>query len=170
MSAGAFDMAVTYFPFLPSNQAPPQFSPTFDGAQYTVILKWSLARQAYFINIYTLGGVLIVALPLIESPVGNIIEAISWDFNTTKASLITLEPHGYVIGTLISLTVTGCTPDDYNGTYLMAVSDDVTLTYQIDTDPGDATVLGFVSFDISMTAGYFSSYLVFRNNQFEVSP
>lgn len=163
-------MAITYFPFLPSNIAPPQFSPTFDGAQYTVILTWSLERQAYFINIYTLAGVLVLAMPLLESPVGNLIESLGWDFNTSKVSAVTLVPHGYAVGTLVALTVAGCTPDAYNGAYLMAVVNETTLQYTIATDPGDATVCGTVSFNISMTAGYFESTLVFRNNQFEVSP
>lgn len=160
----------TIFPFQPSNQTPPQFSPTFDGTQYTVILTWSLFGQRYYINIYTLAGVLIVSLPLVESPSSLPIESLSWDLNTSTVSLITANPHGFSIDSVTNLAVSGCTPDVYNGTFLMVAQDTMTLQYALSPDPGLASALGAVSYDISMTAGYFASTLVFRGGQFIVSP
>lgn len=58
----------TVTPFVPSLLAPFQFQPTLDGQVYTVIVTWNLAGQRYYVNVYTLQGVLIASLPLIGSP------------------------------------------------------------------------------------------------------
>lgn len=60
----------TFTNFAPSPQTPFQFQPTLDGQAYTVVVTWNLFGQRYYVNIYDLGGVLVVCLPLIGSPVG----------------------------------------------------------------------------------------------------
>ncbi len=163
-------MAITYFPFTPSNKSAPQFQPTFDGLQFTVIVTWSLFGQRFYVNCYALDGSLQFALPLIESNAGLTIEALAFSLPSGLVTLTTATPHGYALGTLVNLTVAGCAPDAFNGAFQCAVASPTTLTYPLASDPGAASVFGSISYLISMTAGYFDSTLVFRNGQFEVSP
>lgn len=58
------------FDFTPSQQVPFQFQPTLDGQTYTLIVTWNLFGRRYYVNVYTLDGVLIEAIPLIGSPPG----------------------------------------------------------------------------------------------------
>lgn len=50
-------------------------------------------------------------------------------------------PHGYDVGDTIELTIAGCTPTGYNGTYLCTITGANTLTY-VRTNPGSLTVPG----------------------------
>ena len=54
--------------FTPTDTANFQFQADFDGSSYNIIVNWSLAGLRYYVNIYTTQGVLVVCLPLIESP------------------------------------------------------------------------------------------------------
>ena len=58
----------TYVNFTPSTNALFQFQATLDGNLYNVVITWSLAGQRYYINVYALDGTLIVAKPLVGSP------------------------------------------------------------------------------------------------------
>jgi hypothetical protein len=59
----------------------------------------------------------------------------------TAATLVTASPHGLTTGDQI--TVTGATPDAFNGTFTVTVVDASTITYTMATAPGgDATVVG----------------------------
>ena len=62
--------------------------------------------------------------------------------NTTLTALATTDgPHGLVTGDYV--TITGCTPAAYNGTFSVTVTGDTTFTYTMLTDPlGSATVVG----------------------------
>lgn len=59
---------ITYTQFRPSLNQNFSFSPTLDGAQYTVLVTWSLFGQRWILNLYTLQGVLVVEMPLTGSP------------------------------------------------------------------------------------------------------
>jgi hypothetical protein len=54
--------------FVPSATAPFQFQPTFDNNVYTVIVKWNLARQGFYLAIYDVNTVLLRYSPMIGSP------------------------------------------------------------------------------------------------------
>jgi hypothetical protein len=54
--------------FVPSATAPFQFLPTFDGNVYTVIVKWNLARQGFYLAIYDVNATLLIYKPMIGSP------------------------------------------------------------------------------------------------------
>lgn len=164
----------TYYNFTPSrvNSPPFQFSPTLDGATYNVVIMWNIARQGYYVNVYALDGTLIVSLPLIGSPTGLQISALSWD--GVNANVALTNPHRISVGSCVQRTVTGVVPDGYNGSFLMVASGPSSLSYPLPTDPGgDATTPGAVLNNINLVAGYFvTSTLVFRgqSQQFEVAP
>lgn len=59
---------VATFDFVPTTNATFTFQPTLDGQVYNVIVTWNLFGQRFYVNIYELGGALVVSLPLIGSP------------------------------------------------------------------------------------------------------
>ena len=161
---------MTIFPFLPSNTAPFQFQPTLDGDVYTVVVTWNLFGRRYYANVYQLDGTLVVSLPVIGSAGGVGISSIVWGGG--KVTVTTAVPHGYRVTSTVAVTISGCAPDAFNGRYDCAITGPTTFFYLLANDPGTFTLLGVASYDISLTAGYFDSTLVFREaaQQFEVSP
>lgn len=55
-------------PFTASALEPFQFQPTLDGQTYTALVKWNFYAQRYYVEIYTLGGELVLAIPMVGSP------------------------------------------------------------------------------------------------------
>lgn len=161
----------TFFDFVPSTVAPPQFQPTLDGQQYTCVVRWNIFGQRYYVACFSLGGQLIFNRPLIGSAVGVNIESLSWSLGGS-VSLVTTVPHGLKPGKTADLTVSGCVPEAYNGVWRCYAEDPQTLTFQLSTNPGNTTSLGNVGYEVSICANYFASRLVYRtaNMQFEVSP
>lgn len=162
----------TYFPVRRSSSGAPQFSPTLDGNQYTVIVRWSLFGQRYYVDCYDQSGTLQFSRPLIESPGGQTIQTLAYDELSGLAQGTTDAPHGFQIGSTTMLTVSGAAPDVYNGSFLVLATGPDTFSYPlvVSADPGAASAAGVLSYDISMTAGYFASTLVYRNGVFAVSP
>lgn len=159
------------FDFLPTTVAPYTFQPTLDGLEYTGIVTWNLFGQRWFLNLYKLDGTLVVAEPLIGSPVGLFIETLTWSKGLALAT--TTLPHGYRIGESIDLTIVGCSPDAYNGRFRCFVVDENMFTYSIPSVTPAAATVGSVGYDINLVAGYFTtSTLVYRvaNGQIEVNP
>ncbi len=70
----------------------------------------------------------------------------------------------------LNLTIAEASPDAYNGTYSMLVDSPTTLNFAMTNDPGTLVTSGTLSYLISLCAGYFTSTMVYRNTQFEVSP
>lgn len=167
----------TTFQFSPSQQAPFQFQPTLDGATYNAIVTWNLFGQRYYVSLYTLDGTLVFNLPLIGSEGAVNLASLSWKLGVATATLDTATPgintRRYKTGSLVNLTVSGVLPDAYNGSVQASVQSGNSFSYPMPgSDPGSAVQLGVFSYDISLTAGYFDSTLVFRkfNNVFEVNP
>lgn len=159
----------TYYPFYPNQSQAFSFQPSFDGSQYLVTVRWNLFGLRWYVNITDLNGNPIVTLPRIESPVALPLASISWANNLV--TIVTQQPHGYQIGLTIAVTIAGCAPAGYNGMVDAFVLDGETLTYPLVMDPGSATAIGSVDWFVNMVAGYFTtSTLVYRNQQFEVSP
>lgn len=161
----------TYYNFTPSAVQPFQFQPTLDGNTYNVTVTWNVYGQRWYVNVFTLNGDLVFSLPLIGSPSLINLQALSWANGEVTAT--TAVPHGYAIGKTVALTFAGSSPDAYNGPFdAMSVGPN-SLSYPLAEDPGQATVLGTVGYNIDLAGGYFeTSTLVFReaSNQFEVSP
>jgi hypothetical protein len=160
----------TYFNFTPSVTAAYQFQPTLDGQVYNCIILWSLFGQRYYIQIADLSGNIIVYEALTGSDTGVNISSLVW--NQGQVTLTTSAPHGYRIGAVIDLTVSGCAPAAYDGRFQCQITGRETLTYSLAANPGTATGFGALTYDISLVSGYFQSTLVFRkpNMQFEVNP
>ena len=160
----------TYTDFQPSTQQVFSFSPTLDGAQYNCTLTWNLFGQRYYINCSDLSNNLIFSLPLIGSPDGIIVEAVTWDSGTVTVE--TTVPHGYRPGQTVNLTLSQTTPSEYSGNWNMLVINGSELTFTLASNPGNCTAPGLLYDNINIAAGYFTSTLVFResSSQFEVTP
>ena len=163
-------MSITYFPFTPVPNSNFVFQPTLDGDVYNCVVTWNFAAQRYYLNIYNLDGTLIVSRAMVGSPLGINLSALSWANGIVTATMN--EPIIYRIGSSVQYTVAGSIPDAYNGAVIGYVTSETTFTYPLAADPGAATTLGNAAQNISLTAGYFSSTLIYRiaNQQFEVSP
>ena len=84
---------------------------------------------------------------------------------------VTAEPHGYALGIVVPLVISGCTPAAYNGNVQANVVDAETLTWPLNANPGTATAVGMADWIINLVQGYFqTSTMVFRNQQFETNP
>jgi hypothetical protein len=160
----------TLFNFTPSAIAAFQFQPTLDGQVYNATVVWSLFGRRFYLNLTDLSGNLIVYEALTGSNTGVNISTLSW--NQGQVTLTTSVSHGYNIGSVVNLTVSGCAPSSYNGAFRCQITGLNTMTYFLATDPGIATGFGALTYDVSLVSGYFASTLVFRqpNAQFEVSP
>jgi hypothetical protein len=162
---------MTTFPFNPTGQATFSFEPTLDGQQYQAIVTWNLFAQRYYLNLYTLSNVLVVALAIVGSPSGVQLQSLAWAKG--KVTATTEAPHGYKTGKIVTLVIAGVTPDGYNGTFQCLITGPSTFTYALAANPGQATALGTATYNINLVGGYFTtSSLVYRApaNQFEVSP
>ena len=161
----------TYFPFTPSRDSVPQFSPTLDGAQYLYTCTWNLFAQRYYLNCLDADGNRIFSRALVETPPALALESLTWSELTGLVTATTQAPHGYAIGSAVGLTVAGCSPDTYNGAALVTITGPSSFTYPLSADPGANVVAGSASQLIDMAAGYFAaSTLIFRNSAFEVAP
>jgi hypothetical protein len=166
-------MTVTFTNFTPSVSAVPpfQFSAVFDGNTYNVSLTWLVFGQRWYFTVSDLFGNLVVYAAVIGSSVGAEIAAASW--SNGFVTIETSTPHGFLVGATVEATIVNCQPDALNGTFPAYVNDRFTMTFPLPADPGPATALGSVEYNINLVTAYFeTSSLVFRtaNNQFEVSP
>lgn len=73
----------TLYQFAPSVTANYSFSPTLDGAQYSVIISWQLFGRRWIVNVYDLSGNLVLAKPLRSSPDDYDINIIGGYFTST---------------------------------------------------------------------------------------
>jgi hypothetical protein len=161
----------TIVAFQPSPSSPFQFNAVLDGSTYVGIVTWSFFGRRYYLNVLDLAGTLVTSRPLIGSPTGIALQGISW--SRGLATALTKVPHGFRLGTVANLSISGTTPAGYDGTFACSIVDKNTLTYALATDPGDPTTFGSVSYDVNLVAGYFkTSSLIFRQQaqQFEISP
>ena len=166
----------TYIPFTPSAVSAFQFQCVLDGQPYNVTVTANLFRSsnnstgAFYINVTDVNGDLIVSRAMGGSPVGQNLASLSWA--NGKVTATTQAPHGYKIARIVTLTISGASPDGYNGTFPCLVTSPTTFTYPLATNPGMATVPGTASFNVNLVGGLFASSLVFRtaNQQFEIAP
>ena len=161
----------TYYSFTPSNDRPPYFMPTFDGNSYTIKILWNVSAKRYYIYCTsTINNNLIFMVPLIESSPSIVIKSLEWDQYNDRIVLETQVPHGFIVGSVVDLVISGCAPDDYNGTGLCTILSPTQIFYPLSAKPDDPDMYGVVSKIISLTKGYFLSTLVYRNGVFEVNP
>ncbi len=161
----------TYFPFAPSRRNVPQFAPTLDGQQYSCTCSWNLFGQRYYLTCFDQTGTLVFSKPVVDTPAAAPINSLAWNGLSNKVTATTQAPHGYKIGSLVELTITGCAPDAYNGVFMCVITGVSAFTYAMVANPGANVVAGAYSQIIDIAAGYFqTSTIVYRNQTFEVSP
>jgi hypothetical protein len=161
----------TYTEFTPSNTQIFTFQPTLDGNSYIITIPWSLFGQRYYVTCRTLGGNLVFSLPLIGSPAGINVQAATWEPN--NATITAAIPHGFRVGSIINLTLSGMAPDAYNGTFACKIINGTQFTFPLNSFPGEVSTLGSVQYNINLAAGYFTaSTFIYRlqNRVFEVTP
>jgi hypothetical protein len=165
----------TYYNFAPSTAAPYQFQPVLDGQTYNATVPWLLFGRRYYLNLSAVDGTPIWYGAVVGSPTGFSIVDLVWANGRVTAT--TLVPHGLRIASTVSLNVSGCAPDTYNGLIEAYITGPSSFSYAIATDPGAASVFGSASQDINLIGGVpnisdvaFTSRLVFRqaSQQFEV--
>ena len=163
-------MTATLYPFIPSAGSPPQFTPTFDGEQYVVSVVWGLFGQRYFIKCVDMNGNLVYYQPLLESNPGLPVQSLAWNQLEDVVQGVTVDPHGYKVGSTVSLTVIGAEPAQYDGTWLVLITGPSSFSYPgaFTSDPGPASVAGVLAYQINMNAAYFDTPLVYVNGNFAV--
>lgn len=156
--------------FAPTQTQVFQFQATLDGAQYNVSLPWLLFGNRYYVVITAPDQTVVVNRSLIGSAAGAQIASLSWQRGRALAT--TLLPHGYKLARIVTLTISDVVPDAYNGMVQALITGPRSFSYALAADPGPATVFGAASYDVSLTAGYFASTMVYRapTRQFEISP
>lgn len=172
---------MTTFGFTPTATAPYRFQPTLDGAVYSATVTWNLFAQRWYLNLSDLSGNRIFSLPVVGSSAIQPLAALAWQNGTVTAT--TQDPHGYAIGIMIALTVSGATPGAYNGSFPCLTTGPSSFTYPLSADPDPPTTSvdglqtasapGAYSFDLNIAAGYFTtSTLVYRTSSgnFEITP
>jgi hypothetical protein len=161
----------TYYQFQPSENEAFNFQPTLDGAVYTIIVGWSLFGQRYYVQCYTNSNTLVFNVPLIGSQDGIHIQSASW-----LNGVVTMTcdvPHNFIVGSTVNATLRGFVPEQYNGGHQVFVTSNTTFTFPLSNNPGSPASLGYVDYNINLSAGYFTrSTLVYRqsNQTFEVNP
>lgn len=161
----------TVVPFQPTPFAPVSFMVTLDGQQYTVTVTWNLFGQRWYFNVSDLSGDVVLSEGLVGSPSPVQIASLAWANGLVTATTVT--PHGFLDRSTTDLTVAGCAPSAYSGAVQAYIQDKKKIFWPVAENPGPATQLGTVSFDIDLVEQYFQiSTVVFREStqQFEISP
>lgn len=154
----------TYVDFVPSTVTAFQFQATFDGGQYNVVVTWNEFGERYFINVYDLGGNLIVSRGLVGS--NTLLQAtFTWLSGTVTA--VTNSPHNVPLGAVTNITASQ-TGLGYDGPNQALATGAAGFTYPLAVNPGQPAN-GNVGQDVDLLGGYFDSTLVFRTatQQFE---
>ena len=167
--SGAFELT-TYVPFRPSNTAAPRLTVQLDYQDTTMIVTWNVASQRYFINLYTLDGVWVCTVPLIETSQGQRVVTMNFDPNEGVLVGQMEAPMYRSPGQVVHYTLEGFSPPSINGFKECLTLVDQRFTFPAD-DPGVISVMGHASRYMNMVDGYFQySTLIFRNGQFETNP
>ena len=161
----------SYYPVTPSQTTAPSVQVTLDGVLYTLTCLWSIFGQRYYVQSTSQSGAIIFLLPLVETSPAVPLSTASWTEATGLVTVQTVSPLSFPIGSLVNLTIVGCSPATYNGLYPCSMLNATTFTFELGADPGLFSTPGSVSFLLNLAAGYFTtSTLIYRNGQFEVTP
>jgi hypothetical protein len=149
----------TTVPFNPQTNTNFQFQATLDGQVYQCIITSNLFGSRYYLNIYDLSGNWIVTTALVGTPLGYDLASLSVSNNIASATTAT--PHTFTVGSVIPLAIAGNNPSGYNGTFQCNITGKSSFTYTLNQILTAATTLGTVNYNLSLTAGYFNSTLVY---------
>lgn len=73
-----------FFPIVRSPNAPFSFLATLDGQQYQCVMTWNLFGQRWYINVYTTGGALVLAIALPPSTNADVINVLAGYFQASS--------------------------------------------------------------------------------------
>jgi hypothetical protein len=157
--------------FVESTLNAPQFQVTLDAQPAVVVVTWNVSAQRYYVNIYNRDGVLIVARALVESPPGTALAALTWDQSRLVATATLAQPWRRQVGQVVDYAVRGCNPVGYNGVQRSLVLNDTQFEFELPTNPGPISLLGWVYRDFDMLQGWaVQSTMTFRDRRFTVIP
>ena len=88
----------TYVPFVPSQTGAPQFQATFDGELCTVVVRWNLAGQRYYVAVYDQTNALVVNRALVGSPLGYDINLIGGGYFATATLVFRTSTQQFEVG------------------------------------------------------------------------
>ena len=163
-------MPTQFYAFTPQPVGTPySFAPTLDGGTYQATVKWNHFAQRWYIALTTDNGTPVFNQALVGSQPAVAIQSLEWE--NGFVSIRCVFPHTFKVGDTNIISVRGCQPDAYNGTFLAYAFDAFTLVYPLAGPPGGAVKLGLTSYDINLAGPYFTqSTLVFRQGtqRFEV--
>jgi hypothetical protein len=162
----------TIIPFIPSNFATPKIAVTLDGQPYQLVMTWNVSAQRYYVNVYAVDGTWVTTVPLFGSPVGEAINAISYDALRGAVTMTKSVPGlPRKPGQMVDYTLSNFQPGTYNGKQRCLTIDNSNFSFPSAADPGQVVVMGSVHRILNMVAGLFTtSTLCFRNGCFEVDP
>jgi hypothetical protein len=161
--------SAAYYSFAKSYTSVSSYTWTLDGNDYSALIKWNIFGQRYYIHLYDSSGALVLCKPLIGSETGVALDSLSWSLGTVTAT--TPNPHRFPMFQIVSLNVSGCSPEGYNGIYDAVITGEYSFTYSVESNPESSTTPGYVGPEINIVNGYFiNSRLVFRKktSNFEV--
>jgi hypothetical protein len=162
----------TIYPFTPTSTTNFSFMPTLNGTVYSVVVTWNYFGQRYYINVSDLAGDLICSVPMVGSPTGAQISSMLWANGIVMVETAT--PHGFTVGSIATVTITGTTPAAYNGQIEVLVINGSAFQFDLADDPGATTALGSVSQAVNLVGAFFPppTSLIFRQQaqQFEAGP
>lgn len=162
---------MTTYPFTPSTLSNFQFGPTLDGSQYNAVVVWNVFGQRYYLNVYSLEGALVCSLPMVGSPEAIPLASLDWANGIVVAQ--TSAPHGFTVGSKVTVTIAGCAPTTYNGLIEALVLNTTLFQYDVASNPGSVATLGTVAYQINLVGAFFDSSILIYNpqaNQIEVNP
>lgn len=76
-------MTTALVDFAPSPSGPFQFRAVLDGESYNVVVTWNLFGQRWYVNIYTVDSILLLATAMVGSPLDRDI-SLTANYTTTK--------------------------------------------------------------------------------------
>lgn len=160
-------MSATFINFTPSTTSVFSFQAQLAGTQYTVTVTWNVFGQRYYITVADLSGNVVLYRPLIAC--GPQFTA-QFEWASGIASAVTSSPHNVPVGSVANIVVSQ-TDSGFDGTYQALATDTDELTYQLATNPQQATPIGgAVNFNNNLVAPVIAgAYLLFRysSQQFE---
>jgi hypothetical protein len=160
----------TYIPFVPSNVNAPRIALQLDWQDITMIPTWNVAAQRYFINLFTVDGVWICTVPMIETAPGQRVLAMTYDDAQGVLVGRMENPMWRSTGQIVDYTLEDFTPTAINGMQQCLTLADQRFSFAA-PNPGVISVMGYASRYENMVAGYFQySTLIYRNKQFETNP
>jgi hypothetical protein len=148
----------------------PRLTVQLDYQDITMMVTWNVAAQRYFINLYTLDGVWVCTVPLVETSNGQQVLAMTYDPDQGVLIGKMTAPMRRPPGQIVDYMLENFSPVSINGPQQCLTLADQRFSFAA-PDPGVISVMGHASRYQNMVKGYFQySTLIYRSGQFETNP